>query len=362
MCHIHPPASGDVLAERLFTGTIHALELFSIYLGRKLGLYEALATQGPLTAKELAEACGIDARYAREWLEQQAVAGFLAADAQAEGPESRQFRLPRQHARVLHEAEDPAHVAPLAEMLGGVAAVLPRVVEAYRTGGGVPYRAFGEDFRTGQGGVNRPAFLKDLPRAWLPSIPDIDARLQRRGTRVADVGCGQGWAAFGVAEAYPLAEVTGFDLDEASIHDARRLAAERGSRARFEVRDAGGLKGAGPFDVILVLEALHDMSRPVEALRGMAEALAPDGAILIADERVAHRFEAPGNEIERIMYGWSVVHCLPASKAEIPSAALGTALRPSTVEALASEAGLDQFEILPIENPLFRFYRLSRRS
>ena len=67
----------DALAERLFGATLGALELFSVYLGVELGLYRTLERHGALTPNELAERAGIAPRYAREWLEQQAVAGLL---------------------------------------------------------------------------------------------------------------------------------------------------------------------------------------------------------------------------------------------------------------------------------------------
>ena len=40
------------------------------------------------------------------------------------------------------------------------------------------------------------------------------------------------------------------------------------------------------------------------------------------------------------------------------SEAIGTAIRPDTVKRCAAGAGLTRFEVLPIDNELFRFYRL----
>ena len=108
----------------------------------------------------------------------------------------------------------------------------------------------------------------------------------------------------------------------------------------------------------MLLEVLHDLPQPVAALAAIRTALAPGGSVLIADERVADTFQAPGDEIERMMYGWSVLHCLPTQMAEQPSAALGTVMRADTVRALAEEAGFAAVEVLPVENDLFRFYRL----
>jgi hypothetical protein len=58
------------------------------------------------------------------------------------------------------------------------------------------------------------------------------------------------------------------------------------------------------------------------------------------------------------MYGFSVFHCLAVGLDEQPSAATGTVLRPETLRRYAEDAGFTRFEILPIENDFWRFYRL----
>jgi 2-polyprenyl-3-methyl-5-hydroxy-6-metoxy-1,4-benzoquinol methylase len=351
----------DALVERLFGATLGALELYAVYLGAELGLYAELDAGGPATPGELARRAGIAPRYAEEWLEQQAVAGLLEVDDPAAGPGERRYSLPEEHARALARPEDAAHVAPFAHMLAGIGGVLPRVAEAYRTGGGVPYSAYGSEFRHGQGHINRPAFTHELPTSWLAAMPDVVTRLSRaERPRIADVGCGQGWSTVAVARAFPNAVVDGLDLDPASVEDARRHAAEAGveGRTRFVEGDAAALAADGPYDLVLVLEALHDLARPVDALRAAREALAGDGVVLVVDEKVADRFSAPGDEVERTMYGWSVTHCLPTQLVEHPSAALGTALRADTVRELAAQAGLSRVDVLPVENDFFRLYRL----
>ena len=354
-----PAFSEEQLADRLFQATVATMELFGVYLGKRLGLYETLHAKGPLTGAGLAAAAGIAERYAREWLEQQAVAGFVAVDDATRPAGERRYRLPAEHAGVLVDPDHAAHVAPFAEMVAGVGGALQQVIEAYRTGRGVPYEAYGAAFVTGQGGINRPAFRQDLTRAWLPAVPDLHRRLQGDPpARIADVGCGVGWSTLALARAYPRATVIGYDLDAASVEAARRRAAAEGLTVRFEQKGAEAIGADGPFDLIVVLEALHDMARPTRALAAFRAALAPGGSVLVADERVAEEFVAPGDIIERMMYGWSIVHCLPVSMAEQPSEAIGTAIRPATVRRCASEAGLTRCEMLDIENQLFRFYRL----
>ena len=114
----------------------------------------------------------------------------------------------------------------------------------------------------------------------------------------------------------------------------------------------------GTFDLALIIEAVHDMSNPVPVLAAVRRSLAPGGSLLVVDERVAEEFTAPGDELERFMYGWSITTCLPDGRSREPSVATGTVMRPKTLRRYADEAGFASVEVLPIENDFFRFYRL----
>ena len=86
--------------------------------------------------------------------------------------------------------------------------------------------------------------------------------------------------------------------------------------------------------------------------------MTPDGSVIVADEKVGDHFHAPADDVERLMYGWSIVHCLPVSLAEQPSAAIGTVIRTDIVRALATAAGLSRIDVLPVDAGFFRLYRL----
>lgn len=344
------------LDERIIESAIATNEMFSIHLGRKLGLYEALTEAR--TSAELAESAGIDLRYAREWLEQQAVSSLVEVDDPAVAWDRRRYSLNDEQRALLVDAEDPSHVSPLADMVAGVGMVLGEVAAAYRTGEGVPYSRYGTAFRDGQGGINRPAFVHDLAASWLQAVPDVVSTLAKGG-RVADLGAGTGFSTIALAKAFPEAQVIGIDNDPASIVDARRHAAEAGATAEFLCIDGADLSTEGPFDLVTIFETLHDLAHPVEVLRHVRKSLRPGGAVLIADEKVADRFTAPGDEMERMMYGWSVVHCLPASLADEGSAAIGTVIRPNLVETMACDAGFERFEVSDIDAGFFNLYVLS---
>lgn len=354
------PDRRDALVERLFGATIGTLELFGVYIGDRLGLYAELAGADALDPDGLARRAGIAPRYAREWLEQQAVAGIL--DVEDGGNGERRYRLPAGHAAVLVDPESDFYLAPFASLLAGIGRVLPDVVDAYRTGDGVPFSSYGADLRDGQAAMNRPAFTHGMS-SWVATMPDVDARLKSEpSARVADVGCGVGWSTLALARAFPHAKVEGIDLDEASIADARRNAAEAGlaDAVSFQVRDAADPATKGAYDLACMFEALHDTPRPAEVLGALREMLREGGSVLLADERVADSFTAPGDELERMMYGWSITHCLPAAMVDQPAEPTGTVLREPTVRELAGRAGFESVDVLPVENDFFRFYRLRR--
>lgn len=354
--------SSEELVDRLFNAGLGAFELLAMQLGHRLGLYEALADRGPTSPRQLAEMTGITTRYAREWLEQQAVAGFVHVAAPTAEPDERTYRLPDAYVEVLVNPESLTYGIPFGDFVVCAAKPFDQLVEAYRTGGGVHHSHYDPEHRHGQGAFNRPAFLQLLASEWLPKgLPDVHRRLLAEpGARVADLGCGLGWACIGLARNYPKVQVDGFDIDAPSIAEARQHAEEAGvaDRVTFGVHDAADTSLDGAYDLVCMFEVLHDVARPVELLRTVRRLLAPGGTALVVDERVAEQFAAPGDTVERFMYTCSVLHCLPIALVEQPSAATGTVMRPDTVRRYAINAGFADAEILPIDNDFFRFYRL----
>ena len=367
------------LAEQIVAMLGSATELLTIELGRRFGLYRTLHEAGPMTATAFADATGVAPRYAREWLEQQAAAGYLAVVTPMLGHQ-RRFVLPELHVPVLVDETHPAHVAPAASLFAGVALAFPELVADYRQGRGVAFDEYGAELRGGLGSLNRPGFTHEL-RGWVDTLPDRAAALDAGGA-VLDAGCGVGWSTIALATAFPNARVVGLDLDEASIAEARRNAIEAGvadrvwfvhgnagdtaavraaaAVARTGIADAtGGTDAeASGFDLVTVFEALHDMGRPVDALAGFRALLRPGGALLVADERVADAFHVGAEPVERMLYAMSVLHCLPATTAESGTVANGTVLRAPTLRRWAGQAGFGRVDLLEIENPFWRFYRI----
>lgn len=359
--------AGDViaegLAERLIESLLPGLELLSIEFGRRLGLYEAIAEHEDVTPAELAARASIDARVSREWLEQQTAAGFLTVRDPAAAPEERRFQLPPAHRPVFLDPDHPAYAIGTGTMFAGTASAFDDVVVAARTGTGVRYGAFGTGVRHGLEQLNRPGYVNDLAD-WVAALPDVRDRL-RGGGRILDLGAGTGWSSVGLARAFPLAQVTTVDLDPRSVAEAEALVVAQGLAGRVSVRRANATVpedfadvATDGFDLITVFEALHDMNEPVAALRVARGLLRPGGAMLIGDEKVADAFTPDADFLDRLNYAFSVLHCLPATMAEGERTANGTVLRAGTVHEWAKDAGFKSSMTLPIEHPLWRFYRL----
>ena len=347
------------LADRVFASLLGTLDVLTIHIGDQLGLYDLLHRRGPLDVAEVATASGTHPRYAREWLEQQAVAGLVDVLDPTVAADERRYWLSDAHAAVLCDRDSLAYTTPFARMLAAAAMQLPRLLDAYRTGEGVGWGEYGELMRTAQADANRPLFLQVLGSDWLPSVPGLDGVL-RDGGRVADIGCGDGWSAIGIARAYPAVTVDGYDVDADSVEAARRYAAAEGlsDRVRFTLVDAASVPTSGDYDLVAAFECIHDLPDPVGVLRSARRMVKPGGSVLVMDERVPEEFTGPGDSVEQLMYGISMLVCLPDGLSHDKSVGTGTVMRPDTLRQYARDAGFTDIEVLPIEHDMFRFYRL----
>jgi ubiquinone/menaquinone biosynthesis C-methylase UbiE len=340
----------DELLDRLSLAQTAMMEVCSVYLGDQLGYYTALAEHGPLTSRELATKTSTAERYAREWLEQQTVAGLLELENVAAEPADRRFVLPPGHDEVLANRDSLSYFPPAARLVLGTIRPIAEVVEAYRSGAGVPYEAFGEDLSAGLADAGRMAFLKLLGRKWIPALPEIDARLRAKPpARVADLGCGAAWSCIALAQAFPDVRVDGFDLDPASVELAQQNVREAGLEARVtvEVRDAASEEHHGEYDLAITWFCLHDMTDSVAVLGAMKRLVREDGSVVVVETPAAEQFMAEDTnfKVERKCYGFSVLHCLPVGLSEAPAAGTGTVMRPEVLRGYAHSAGFRDITI-----------------
>jgi 2-polyprenyl-3-methyl-5-hydroxy-6-metoxy-1,4-benzoquinol methylase len=289
-----------------------------VVLGDKLGLYKAMADGAPVTPAQLAERTECNERYIREWLCQQAASGYVDYDASAGT-----FRLPPEQALALADDRSPAFIAGAFQVLAAMVKDQPRIAERFRSGDGLAWHEHDHDLFEGTERFFRPGYLANLVDSWLPALDGVTDKLEA-GARVADIGCGHGASTILMAEAYPRSTFVGSDYHESSIEAARRSAEHAGvvDRVMFEVASAKAF-GGGPFDLVCVFDALHDMGDPIGAARHVRSQLAPDGTWMVVEPFAKDAVEENLNPVGRVFYAASTLICTPASLSQEVGAALG---------------------------------------
>jgi len=308
-----------------------------ISLGRRLGLFKALAGTGPLTSHEVAKRAGCAERYVREWLNSQAAGGYVNYH-----PASRTYELSPEQARVLADEDSPVYLPPAWEVPASMWFDQDRAVAAFRSGDGVPWGDHDERLFCGSAAFYRNAYRGALVQDWLPALDGVETRL-REGIRVADIGCGHGDTSIIMARAYPNSRFHGFDVHAASLEAASTAVREEGltDRVRFELASAKSYQGR--YDLICFFDCLHDMGDPVGAARHAAETLAPGGTVMLVEPFADDRVEGNLTPVGRLYYAASTTLCCAHSLSEEVGLALGAQAGEARLAEVFAKAGFGHF-------------------
>jgi SAM-dependent methyltransferase len=310
----------------------------NVVVGDRLGLYAALFETQPATPEEVAAEADCEPRYVREWLCGQAAGGYVGYD-----PQTERFALTPEQAACLVDPASPTYLPGAFQLAVALYADVDKIVHAFRTGEGVGWHQHHHDLFEGTERFFRPGYAANLVDAWIPALDGVEARLLEGG-RVADVGCGHGASTIILAQAFPRAEVVGFDYHEASIEAARRAADEAGvgDRVRFEVASAAEFPGEG-YDLVCMFDCLHDMGDPAGASAHVLRSLADDGTWLIVEPNAGDRIEDNLNPVGRIFYSASTLICTPASRAQEVGLALGAQAGEARLREVVTSGGFTRF-------------------
>jgi len=317
-------------------------------VGRRVGLFETMATMGTATSAEIAAKAGLSERYVREWLAAMVCGGVVEYAAG-----ERTYRLPREHAAGL-TGPSSRNLTGMAEMFPLMSRVIPEVTEAFRTGRGVPYSAYQPDFTGLMDRRSRPRYDELLFSAYLAKPDGLLSRLEA-GIRVADVGCGTGHCIALMARRFPKSTFVGYDISDDGIA-AARAAAQGLANASFVVQDICRLEASAPFDLVTAFDAIHDQADPAGVLRRIRAILAPDGLFVMVDVWASSELaDNVGVPMAPYLYTMSTMHCMSVSLAG-GGPGLGTGWGHQVATAMLRDAGFTDVKLFERVDPANSLY------
>ncbi len=303
------------------------------YIGDRLGLYKAMDGAGPITSDELASKTGLNERYVREWLRSMVAAEYIDYD-----PESQRYSMSPEQAFVLSNEDSPMFVGGGFHFTAPSLLNVPRIMEAFKTGGGIPYSEIGEEIPPAIERFFRPGYINFLARDWLGAVPGLIARLEN-GIMAGDIGCGRGQSTVAMAKAYPQSRFLGIDYDRGSIAAARKLAENAGLKnIEFVEGAADQIPRDRAYELICSFDCIHDMVDPLGALKAIHAVLAPDGVYIWSEPNCSHEAHENRNPVGRTFHAISPLHCMTVSLA-YHGAGLGTVIGEKGARELAAKAG-----------------------
>ena len=325
----------NALVERLFAELSAGYGGVMVSIGDKLGLYKAMAGAGPLSSQEVARRASCAERYVREWLNSQVAGGYIDYH-----PKSATYELSPEQAAVLADDSSPAFLPHAWQVVASMWADEPKSRAAIKTGRGMSWGEHDERLFCGVAAFYRNAYNANLVQNWLPALTGVTEKLEK-GAMVADIGCGHGHSTVLMAKAFPRSRFWGFDVHEGSVAAAQQLAREAGidDRVTFEVAKADTYP-ARSYDLICFFDCLHDMGRPVDAVRYAMKAVAKDGTLMLIEPFARDGVEENINPIGRLYYAASTTMCCAHAISENGTHVLGAQAGERRLEDVLKEAGL----------------------
>jgi ubiquinone/menaquinone biosynthesis C-methylase UbiE len=342
--------AGDFVG-RVLTDTGAATTTALAALGDSLGLFKALASEGPATSFELAQRTKTSERHVREWLAAMFAAGYLD---RSDG----RYVLPDEYAPVLAQERGPVFFGGIHQCVMGYLAPFERIVDSFRTGGGVPQSAYPERMYEGMERFTGSWFENLLLPVWVPAA-GLETKL-KRGIEVADIGCGRGRALVKLAQEYKSSQFVGYDLHAPNIEKARKNAEEAGVADRVRFVELDAIKGLpDSYDLVTTFDVVHDASDPDGLLRSIRRSLRKGGDYLCLEINCSARPDENKGPLGTLFYGCSILYCMNVSLAH-GGAGLGTCgVSEPVLREMAMKAEFSGIKRLELENPFNVLYLLA---
>jgi SAM-dependent methyltransferase len=322
-------------------------------VGHRAGIFDVMSTLPSSTSQQIADACGLNERYIREWLGSMVAGGIIRYD-----PASKTYQLPAEHAASLTRSAGPGNLASLTQFVSLFGTVEDQLVESFRNGGGVPYSEFSkfQALMAEESAAVVDATLLDIT---LPLIPGLVGRLEA-GIDVLDVGCGQGHAINVMARRFPNSRFTGYDFSAEGVAAGQEEARGwRLSNATFVQQDVAAFAETDAYDFITAFDAIHDQASPTKVLANISRALRPGGYFLMIDIAASSNLEENlDHPLAAMLYAVSTTHCMTVSLA-LGGEGLGTMWGEQLARQKLAKAGFARVDVKSVPGDIMNSYYIA---
>lgn len=345
----------EAFAQKMLNVLNSAGVALMVSIGHRTRLFEVMSKMLPSSSTDIARSAVLNERYVREWLGAMVTGGIVEFD-----PLTQAYRLPPEHCAFLTPAASPNNMAVTSQFISVLGTVEDQIIDCFRHGGGVSYSAYAR-FHEVMAEESDQTTGEALLDAILPLVPTLEEKL-RAGANVMDVGCGSGRAINLMAHAFPASRFTGYDFSAEGIANAKKEAATKKlDNAHFDVKDVTNLDEREEYDLITAFDAIHDQARPAKVLRGIADALKPDGVFLMQDiagsSFVQNNLSHP---LGPFCYTISCMHCMTVSLAQ-DGDGLGAMWGHEKARAMLSEAGFRDVQVRNLPHDILNSYYIVRK-
>lgn len=346
----------EVFAQRMLDILNSGAIALMTSIGHRTELFDTLAKLPPSTSQQIADAAGLNERYVREWLGSMVTGRIVEYE-----PIAGVYSLPPEHAAFLTRAASPNNIAVSAQFLPLLGTVEDQVIECFYKGGGVPYSAY-KRFHEVMAEDSGQTVVAALEEHILPIIPDLTEALQT-GIDVLDVGCGSGRALNEMAKLFPNSRFKGYDFSEEAIATAQTEAKNQGlTNIQFQVKDAAKLDEVEQYDLICTFDSIHDQAKPDVVLRGIQQALRPDGTYLMQDIRASSNVHGNlDHPIAPYLYTISCLHCMTVSLAA-DGMGLGAVWGEEKALEMLKDAGFSSVAIQQLDHDFLNNFYIVKKN
>ncbi len=307
----------NTLMERAIADMGAAASGVLVVIGDRLGLFAAFAQHAPMLPAELADLTGTQERMIREWLAAMAASGYVSYE-----PADQTFSMTPEQIALLGDTDSPFFLASAYPCIAALYKDEPLVTEAFRRGTGVGWNEHHEDLFHGTERFFGNIYANFMVPTWLPSLENVVEKLTRGG-KIADIGCGHGASMLMMARSYPQSSFWGFDAHAESIQLARQRLQESGLKnVIFQQCEARAVL-PGDYDLVVFLDSFHEMGSPIGVACHVKDILAPDGTLMLIEQKAPDRLEDNLNAVGRMCYSFSTMICVPGAISQGEEDALG---------------------------------------